>query len=623
MNNLFLALLFFILYSCSQNNQDLNNESLPPLSDGIAPQSVEELWEAYDPRREPMDVEILKEWEEEDVVMQVLRYRAGIFKGKKAMIAAIYGYPKEGKSLPALVQAHGGGQYADYRAVLTNAKRGYATISISWAGRINAPDYKVSPDIVKLFWENKTDNPEYKITTDWGSLDGYHAPYRNKNGNSMGVAPNKWTLDAVDSPRNASYFLWTLAARRALTFLEQQEEIDPDRLGIYGHSMGAKITVLTAGIDKRVKAAAPSCGGISRSSGDLLYSNTLGDSIYLAHISCPIIFLSPANDFHGNLGDIPEAVDLIKTEDWRIVSSAHLNHQDYPESEVTALLWFDHYLKGCFSFPEAPETVLELKTKNGIPTISVIPDASKKILEVDVFYIQQEEDVLKSMEREYRKNRYWHHAKAVKGKDAWTASLPLASSDKTLWAYAHISYDLYESVTGAGYYYRIYTAESFNLSSLFELATPDQLEAASVKATLKPSTLIEDFKGDWKKDWFVYKPDKWELKTHKVFCDLWTAPSDTKLGFGIRCAEANKLVVSLDKFAKELELIGGNEWQHIVLNASDFKNADGEVLPDWSDIKELTFSASEQERIILGDTWKGEKPEFRNLHWSNLKLKDN
>lgn len=39
--------------------------------------------------------------------------RVGVFKGRKAMLAAIYGYPKEavsgGKKIPGLVQIHGGG----------------------------------------------------------------------------------------------------------------------------------------------------------------------------------------------------------------------------------------------------------------------------------------------------------------------------------------------------------------------------------------------------------------------------------------------------------------------------------------------------------------------------------
>jgi hypothetical protein len=109
----------------------MKNETLPPPTYGVAPETFKEMWSGFDPRLEPLDVEILKEWEENGVVLKVLRYRIGIFKGKKAMMAAVYGYPKGGRNIPGLVQIHGGGQYADYRAPLTNAKRGYATISIS------------------------------------------------------------------------------------------------------------------------------------------------------------------------------------------------------------------------------------------------------------------------------------------------------------------------------------------------------------------------------------------------------------------------------------------------------------------------------------------------------------
>ena len=126
-----------------------------PLSANV-PQMMQELWDGIDMRAEPFDVEILKQWEEEGIVLKVLRYRVGIFKGQKAMMGAVYGYPKGGSKLPGLVQIHGGGQYADYKAALTNAKRGYATISIAWAGRISAPNYKVDPDVVKLFWDGKT-----------------------------------------------------------------------------------------------------------------------------------------------------------------------------------------------------------------------------------------------------------------------------------------------------------------------------------------------------------------------------------------------------------------------------------------------------------------------------------
>ena len=107
------------------------------LEDGKVPNTFEELWAGFDPQSEPLDVELLKEWEQDGVVLRVLRYRIGIFKGQKAMMAGVYGHPKGGSNLPGLVQIHGGGQYANYNACLTNARRGFATISISWGGRKN------------------------------------------------------------------------------------------------------------------------------------------------------------------------------------------------------------------------------------------------------------------------------------------------------------------------------------------------------------------------------------------------------------------------------------------------------------------------------------------------------
>jgi cephalosporin-C deacetylase-like acetyl esterase len=622
--NVLLVLLFLLAFHTGLLAQEILKETFSPIENGNVPQNFDELWQDFNPRAEPLDVEVLHEWEDDEVILKVLRYRIGIFKGQKAMMAAIYGYPKGAKKLPGLVQIHGGGQYADYRAVLTNAKRGYATISISWGGRINAPDYKVTPDIVKLFWENKTDNTDYKIITDWGAVDGYHAPCRNPENNFNAVSAASWTLDSIESPRNNSWFLCAVGARRALTFLEQQPEVDPDKLGVYGHSMGGKLTVLTSS-DFRVKAAAPSCGGISDTDNENdLYQKTIADDVYLEKITCPIIFLSPANDFHGHLQDVPKAVSLIKNREWRVASSPHHNHQDNGNSEVTGLLWFDQYLKGSFTYPNTPESSLTLNTKRGIPSFLVKPDASKPILEVDIYYTQQGEVVGDVTERDNRINRFWHHAKAVKRGNEWIADLPLLSTDKPLWAYADVQYSLDKPVSGAGYYYGIYTTETFNLSTTVKVATPEQLKAVAVRNTMKPSRVIETFKGDWEKEWFTYKPEFWSRKTHKVYNNKWKAHENAKLAFDVRSAEPNKMVVGIDKYAKEIQLHGGSKWQSIVLSAEDFHNALGEALAGWSGIMELRLGTQEtlkekidyeNKKLDLGAKWKGEKPEFRNLRW--------
>ena len=582
-------------------------ETLPSLEGESAPQDFDTMWGDYDPRVEPLEVEILKEWEEEGVILKVLRYRIGVFKGKRAMMSAVFGYPKGGSKLPGLVQIHGGGQYAHSNAVLTNAKRGYATISISWAGRISAPGYRVGPNEVKLFWDDKTDDPGYRLTTDWGALDAYHAPSRHGKDAFVSIPTGPWTLDAVESPRNNSWFLCALGARRALTFLERQPEVDGDRLGVYGHSMGGKLTVLTAASDRRVKAAAPSCGGISdRYNGNALHRHTVGDAANLKRVTCPVFFLSPANDFHGHINDLPAAVEEIKNEQWRINCTPHANHQDTPESEVATQLWFDQHLKNHFFWPKTPETSLKLETPTGVPSFTVVPDASKPILKLDVYYTQQGVEGGDRKLRLNRINRFWHHAEASNDGEVWTASLPLFSTDKPLWVYANVVYDLDKPVTGAGYYYGTYTADRFNLSSLVKLIKPAQLKAAGVRATMSPSLMIEAFDPGWGNEWFTYKPAEWPRRTHKVYHPRWAAPDGATVSLEVLSPETNVLEVKLDDFVAKVPLAGGPEWQTISLTAADFKDAEENSKSDWTEIMELGLG---------GKPWRGAAPKFRNLRW--------
>lgn len=594
-------------------------ETLPPLEGKAAPQTFEELWSGFDPRAEPLDVEVIKEWEQDGVVLKVLRYRIGIFKGKKSMMAAIYGYPKGANKLPGLVQIHGGGQSADSNTVLTNAKRGYATISISWAGRISSPHYRANPETVQLFWDGKTDDPNYKIITDWGALDGYHAPSRNpKNQFPTLPEPSEWTLDPVVSPRNNSWFLCALGMRRALTFLEQQPEVDAEKLGVYGHSMGGKLTVLTTGSDSRVKAAAPSCGGVSdRYNEDPLFAATISDPRYLERITAPTMFLMPSNDFHGRIDDMQAAIREIKADQWRVTCSPHHNHQDTPEYEVATQLWFDQILKGTFQTPATPEATLELSQKSGVPAFSVKPDASKKILAVEIYYTQHGQAHGEKNFHENTKARYWHFVKPTRNGDSWTGELPLHSVEKPLWVYANVIYALDSPVSGAGYYHGNYTADRFNLSSLMSMVSAAELGAAGVKPTLESSLLIESFSGDWQKGWFSYKLANWPISTHKVYDPVWKAPAGATLSLGILSPQSNKMVIGFDdKYFAHIELNGGVEWQQISLSPADFESETGEKLGSWDGILRLQLKDKHtgKEKTFGGD-WQGAPPQFRDLKW--------
>ena len=151
-----------LVSAVSVNNRD--GETLPDYSEIKPINSFEKMWSGFDPRKESLETETLKEWTEDGVRLRIVRFRIGQFKGKVARLAAVYGFPAElnenKNRVPGLVQIHGGGQYADYKACLANAKRGYATVSIAWAGRISAPNYRVTPAEVKQLTRAQPTQPE-------------------------------------------------------------------------------------------------------------------------------------------------------------------------------------------------------------------------------------------------------------------------------------------------------------------------------------------------------------------------------------------------------------------------------------------------------------------------------
>ena len=221
-------------------------------------------------------------------------------------------------------------------------------------------------------------------------------------------------------------------------------------------------------------------------------------------------------------------------------------------------------------------------------------------------------------------SRFWHHAKAANRGNVWTARLPLLSTDKPLWVYANLVYPLKKPVAGAGYYYSPYMADRFNLSSPMRMVSPEQFKAAEVHATMQLSLVIETFEDDWRKEWFTYKPEDWARRTHKLYDDRWQTPADATLALEVRSAKTNKMVVGIDEFAAEIALQDGGRWQNVRLSPTDFQDVEGKSLPNWDEVGELRLGATETLRAsgrgarksrVLGASWQGPKPEFRNLRW--------
>lgn len=601
-------------------------DSLPPVVEGRVPQGVDELWAGYDPRAEALDIKVIHEWDENyqdrPVKVRMLTFTVGTFKGKVSRISAYYAYPADARGkVPGLVQVHGGGQRAEKQTVKSDAANGYASLALNWGGR-----------------ELKDQRPG-EPGTDWGAID----PTQQHVSHYFRLTPDDKTAETVYSPRNNNWFILTLATRRGLTFLEQQPVVDADRLGVYGHSMGGTITGQVAGLDARIKAAVPSCGGAGitqeknfsrpgasadRRVGDKLYSKTIDEMASLGKLSRPILGQSPQNDFNCIYDDLQL--------NWRVIpdpslvhfsTSPHLNHRHVAQAEFTRIRFFDAFLKGEGPFPATPELTVQLKASSGIPLATVKPDALDQVQHVQIYYSINP----------HSQTRFWRRADTARRGDVWKAQLPIMSTAMPLFVMANVQYTQPRPLIGAPNLPE--SPATYLVSSWEQVFDPPTLNAAGVKATDSPERMIQASFDDWG-DWYrIGWPNSVHALsgTRKLTDPKWRGPDGASLSIDVKDPHGGNFLMTFDvnnwgayaglkKSAYHCvkPLAKTDDWQTLTIALSDLKPsaADSPALPaSWQGITDLAIVAGlhrlpgAQESILSGGTWPGTR-QLRNLRWT-------
>jgi dienelactone hydrolase len=148
-------------------------------------------------------------------------------------------------------------------------------------------------------------------------------------------------------------------ASLAVTVLSMQDQVDPERVGMLGHSMGGHTTLFTAALDERVRFACVSgalCGYQARIGA--------GAGIELAQVIPGIVELT---DFDGLLGLIAPRPVLIVSADEdpysfdapAVVARARIA---YERQHAGDLLCHEHYVGGHPLTEERVQAILEWTT---------------------------------------------------------------------------------------------------------------------------------------------------------------------------------------------------------------------------------------------------------------------
>jgi hypothetical protein len=291
------------------------------------------------------------------------------------------------------------------------------------------------------------------------------------------------------TPRHNAWYHWTVAARRGLTFLESRTEVDPQKLGVFGISVGGTLTWSIAALDSRVKAAAPiyGCGWEfypyppdekAVVVDDLrLWRTLIAPETHAGAVRCPVLLLSATNDFHGRMDLAFRTLDRLPADTPRSqVFSRDCNHHVEPPEARSLPLFMDTWLKGTGEpWPASPEIeILTPKADGGesAPRVRVDPKSpADRVTRVDVYY---------SLNPDWPTGRFWRVADASQEKEGYFAAAPYLSPDDTLTAFANVTY-----------------ASGVRLST--RLIQRAVAELSGAKPTLERQTLIDSMEtsGDW------------------------------------------------------------------------------------------------------------------------------
>lgn len=574
-----IALLFLLGMSAHANETFQAYEKAEEV-----PGNVIGLWREYDARAEPLNIQVIKEWRTEGVVTRYVTFKVGTFKGADSRVAAFYSFPDNRQKNAAFVWAHGGGQRAERERGIYFAKQGFATIDINWLGRP---------------MENGID-----VHTDWGNVDPTQGPrfYSKalRNGWKRNLQPDDHSIDSVTSPRNSNWFLLAVAARRAITFLEQQPEVNADRIGCAGYSMGGMITALTA-IDKRLKAVVPFVGGTGFKFQEFpggiegsslrnhfqnleLYQRTIDASSYWPLVKCPVLFLSSSNDFHAAFDRIYQSMALLQHQDWRVSTNIHQNHNPGPEQWVLLNLWFNQYLRDMEqNIPITPPS--SLTVNQNLATFTVTPADQDRLVSTEVFFSHDPN----------ARTRFWNRADATNADGRWTVDLTV-HEELPLYVFAICRYRLDNTLA-----LRNGETSTFCINSVEQVIVPDRVDRRALAGLAGESNVFESFEHG-AQDWS--SRDQRSIQTYKFQSPLLNRSNDKKLLVHVD-PKGTELLLRLNigsKFLSRQDNLGdfsltkkirGEGPRDIVIRRDEFVSPDNRRL-EWSKVATLQVTLIDQ-----------------------------
>ncbi len=386
----------------------LNVALLLPLVVCAAPEA--DLWKIATPKELPFDEKVISATHDGGIDYKEFYYTSETVNGEAYRIYAVYAAPQGKTALPAVLFIHGGGGTADANTVKTWAGMGYPCLSFDW-----------------------TSNPGGK--------------HQRKEYSKYGKEMEKDST-FFSPPRSSTVHHAQIAARRGISWLQQQPEVKADKIGVLGISWGGFHTLILSGSDERVKAAVDIYGaGFYQQTGDnngcfgltgplqfepaenrVTWLNNFDPQHYVPQTKAPLLLVTGTNDIFFWLPLIIKTYAALPAEK-RLWLQPNVNH-GIPGTEINSAAknWFDFYLRGEGVIPPAVKL-----TATALPDVTVKVEPSAGIKSAQVNFICGKFPVTAVPTSFYsQKEALWDKVPAtVDASGNWQAKLPAVPADMT------------------------------------------------------------------------------------------------------------------------------------------------------------------------------------------------
>ncbi len=551
-----------------------------PLHAAEPPATPSALWSDYDPNQGDFKEEVVTQ-ETREGIFNRDSYISAYVLGEEIRVYCRYRIKADAAKAPGLLVVHGwmGAAEPDRKFV----EDGWAVMAHDYCGKTGSrPHFTKYPEKLRH-----------------GNMDRTVAgPVRAQD------------LDGkqITDPKQTSDYVWYAIQRRVLSYLEQQKEVDRERLGATGYSYGGTL-MWNLATDPRVKSVAAYFGiGYNdyyrdkkvwlynvpyveppKSPGEEIILASIAPEAHVPFITAATLFLNGSNDHHGGHERGLESFKKFpKNVPWSFAIQAR-GHHDTEKIGQNTKFWLEKYVLGKdVTWPEHPISEIHLDAE-GVPELVITPASPDTVRKVEMFY---------ALKNPCSYARSWRDTPSMKQGQQWVGKMPVLNVHDYVFGYANITYD-----------------STIVRSTDFNAAIPAKL--GNAVATDKPSSDLSDsgysawsniaeLEGPQGIKGFRSTNNGRGSGTEQLHDPKWQAPANSRLSFNFYCTEPQTvLLTAADYNAVELEITASDDWQEMTISPERLINRfNQKPMANWSSVGKIHFlpkQGSDLTKVIFAD----------------------